>query len=617
MKKIALFLAMAVAALACTPEETVTPELKVLTEASELVAPQAESQVYIDFETNVAWTATIEANDWSVLSPNPATGEAGTHKLTVTCLANGTNDSRTVKVTITAQDKVEEVVITQAQKDALTVGEKTFTVPAEGGNVEFTVAHNVEFTATTEADWLTRVETKAMEETKVVFEAAENTGVERTATIVVSDGTLSENITVTQAAWVPQFEVSPAEDQWLPLEGGSVEFTVAANIEYTVELDENEWLTMTEADGVYTFTATANADFTYRSVAVYVTPTDEAYVEYAKTIYMFQNGRVSKLWGKTVADFEGYDASLPARLAAYGDKILFANTTKVYVLDPSTGEIESTINMPEGVLAHSVLVDDAGNFMIAANAGVSTETKLYLVPDPTNPQLETVEEILSYHSGNYYANETGNFRVKGNVKDDAVITAVASTGAADCSGGAILMWEVVDGVCGDWKWTPAPFTDWTTDGICCLAVGNTISDGLFYIGYGGDYNLQYTANPVFTEASEWVVSYVTGSAWMENYNCISTAEWKGDKYAAIVMGCHFAYDAADAVLLNVNDPAAAQFVYKHQGDGDVAWDWAAGVNPSWTGLGTFSDVLLVPTEDALLMLYADTNYGAIACISIK
>jgi len=614
MKKIALFLAMAVAALACTPEETVTPELKVLTEASELVAPQAESQVYIDFETNVAWTATIEANDWSVLSPNPATGEAGTHKLTVTCLANGTNDSRTVKVTITAQDKVEEVVITQAQKDALTVGEKTFTVPAEGGNVEFTVAHNVEFTATTEADWLTRAETKAMEETKVVFVAAENTGVERTATIVVSDGTLSENITVTQAAWVPQFEVSPAEDQWLPLEGGSVEFTVAANIEYTVELDENEWLTMTEADGVYTFTATANADFTYRSVAVYVTPADEAYVEYAKTINMFQNGRVSKLWGKTVADFEGYDASLPARLAAYGDKILFANTTKVYVLDPATGAVESTINMPEGVLAHNVLVDDAGNFMIAADAAYGATTTLYLVPDPTNP---VPEELLSFNTNNYYCTEVGNFRVKGNVNDDAVVTLTVADGGS----GAVIFWEIVDGVFTEvptdwgprnWDYVVGPYSGWAAATTCAAPVGTSLADGLFFIGYSGDYNLKYKAN-----GADWVTTYVTGSSWMENYNCISTAEWKGDKYAAIVMGCHFAYDAADAVLLNVNDPAAAQFVYKHQGDGDVAWDWEAGVNPSWTGLGTFSDVLLVPTEDALLMLYADTNYGAIACISIK
>ena len=104
---------------------------------------------------------------------------------------------------------------------------------------------------------------------------------------------------------------------------------------------------------------------------------------------------------------------------------------------------------------------------------------------------------------------------------------------------------------------------------------------------------------------------------MENYNCIATAEWNGNKYAAIVAGCHFNYDATDVILLNVNNPAAAEYVYTHHGDGDVAWDWAAGVNPSWTGAGTYSDALLIPAGDTLLVLYVDSNYGALACVAIN
>lgn len=612
MKKIALFLAMAVAALACTPEETVTPELKVLTEASELVAPQAESQVYIDFETNVAWTATIEANDWSVLSPNPATGEAGSHKLIVICLANDTNDSRTVKVTITAQDKVAEVVITQAQKNALTVGEKTFTVPAEGGNVEFTVSHNVEFTATTEAEWLTRVESKAMEDTKVVFKAAANTGVERTATIVVSDGTLSENITVTQDAWVPQFEVSPAEDQWIAIAGGDVTITVNANVEYAVTVTENDWITMTEEDGVYTLTAGANPSFDNRSVVVTVTPADEAYAEFAKTVNVFQKGRAAKLWAKHPAeDYEGYDATQQVKLAKYGEYLLLANTTKVYVLNPLDGSVVTTINVPAGMTAQNVLVDDAGNVLFGADAldGAGTVT-LYYVADPFNPQPE---ELISWNAGNYYCTGAGNIRVKGNVKDDAIITAVVTAGA----GGACLVWEVVDGVIGDWKWTNPPYTNGNVQSLCFAPIGTTMADGFFYIGYGGDYNLHYTNNYSAGGGTEWAASYVTGSSWMENYNCIATAEWNGNKYAAIVAGCHFDYDATDVILLNVNNPAAAEFVYKHAGDGDVAWDWTAGVNPSWTGAGTYSDVVLMPVGETMLMVYVDSNYGAMACIAIN
>jgi hypothetical protein len=169
-------------------------------------------------------------------------------------------------------------------------------------------------------------------------------------------------------------------------------------------------------------------------------------------------------------------------------------------------------------------------------------------------------------------------------------------------------------VCGDWCWTSVPYQGSTVASACVAPAGDKIEDGLFYIGYGGDYNLYYAASPVIGGNSEWAVSYVTGSSWMENYNCISTAEWKGNKYAAIVAGCHFDYDDPDALLLNVNNPAAAELVYTYQGAYDVRDEnWASAY---WTGLGTHSDVLLIPTEEALLMAYVDSNAGAMSCVAI-
>lgn len=102
---------------------------------------------------------------------------------------------------------------------------------------------------------------------------------------------------------------------------------------------------------------------------------------------------------------------------------------------------------------------------------------------------------------------------------------------------------------------------------------------------------------------------------MENYNCLSVAEWNGHDYAAVLMGCHFDYDNADMILLNVDDPAAATLVYTYIGDYDVerSEEWA---NLWWTGMGTFSDILLVPADDALLMIGADSNYGTITCVAI-
>ena len=610
MKRIALMLAIAAAAIACNPEEQITPEVTVNSDAAALVIEQEGGDVLIDFDANVEWTAAFkEAADWCTLSP--ANGAAGPNKVKVIAVENETNDNRTVTVVITAQTAVKEVVVTQLQKDALVIsGEKTFAVPAEGGEVKFAVNHNLAIDVTTDADWLTQ--TKAMQTSEITFAVAANTGAERTAEIVVKAGALKQTLTVTQAAWVPKFDVEPAADQWIAVGGGSVSVTVDANVEYTVTVGENDWLTVTNDGGVYTFTAGANAAFDYRAIDVTIAPVDETFAESAVAFYVFQSGRANKLWAVHPAeDYDGYDATQQTKLAKYGDFLLLANTTKVYVLNPLDGTVVATIDVPAGMAAQNVLVDDAGNVLFGADAlDGAGDVTLYYVADPFNP---VPEQLLSWNAGNYYCSGAGNIRVKGNVKDDAVITAVVTDGA----GGACLAWEVVDGVVGDWKWTNPPYTNWNVPSLCFAPVGATMADGFFYIGYGGDYNLQYTDTFVAGGGTSWAPTYVTGSTWMENYNCIATAEWNGNKYAAIVAGCHFNYDATDVVLLNVNNPAAAEHVYTHHGDGDVAWDWTAGVNPSWTGAGTFSDVVLIPAGDTLLMVYVDTNYGAMACVAIN
>lgn len=614
MKRIALFIAIAIAAIACKPEEQIVPEVTVHTDEATLVIPTEGGDVQIAFDANVEWTASLKeatAADWCTITPS--SGAAGSTSLKVIALENTTNDNRVVTVVITAQTAKKEVKVTQLQKDALVLsGEKTFEVAADGGQVKFAVNHNIAVEAKADADWLVQAATRAMQTSEFTFDVAANTGAARTAKITVTAGDLKEELTVNQAAWAPVFEVAPAEDQWIAVEGGSVSITVDANVEYTVTTDENDWLTVTNEGGVYTFTAAANEGFDYRSTGVYVTPKDEAYVESAKAFYVFQNGRAAKLWAKHPAeDYEGYDASQRVKLAKYGEYILLANTTKIYVLEPADGSVVNTIDVPAGMAAHNVLVDDAGNVLFGADAlDGAGDVTLYYVADPFNP---APEQLISWNAGNYYCVGAGNIRVKGNVKDDAVITAVVTDGA----GGACIAWEVVDGVISDWKWTNPPYTNWNVPSLCFAPIGSSMSDGFFYIGYGGDYNLYYTDSFVAGGGTPWAVSYVTGSSWMENYNCIATAEWNGNKYAAVVAGCHFNYDAADVFLLNVNNPAAAEHVYTHHGDGDADWDWTAGVNPNWTGLGTYSDVLLVPTADALLMVYVDSNYGAMACVAIK
>ena len=199
MKKIALFLAIAAAALACKPEETVTPEVKVLSDAADLVIAQDGSEpVYIDFEANVDWTAEFKdasAADWCTITPKE--GKAGEGKVRILAGENSTNDNRVAVVVIKAQSAQQEVTVTQLQKNALVAGATALEVAAEGGEVKVTLSHNVDYEVEIEGEWLTQATTKALTETELVFNAAANPALEeRVAKITITAGDLKQEVTV-------------------------------------------------------------------------------------------------------------------------------------------------------------------------------------------------------------------------------------------------------------------------------------------------------------------------------------------------------------------------------------------------------------------------------------
>ena len=511
-------------------------------------------------------------------------------------------------IAVIACEKTPEIV------PEINVTSTETTLPVAGTedlSFKVTFNTNVDWTASfkTPVDWCAVTPASGVAgDASVTVIATENKVEEtRTAVLVITAGTASKEIELTQeAVYVPRLSVSPAEGAFIPVAGGSATIEVTANLDYTVTVAENDWLTVAQDGNKVTFTAAENPDYAARVVGVTFATEVEGV---GATVNVTQEGHATKLWSKAVADIEGYDAAQKVRLAVYGDKLLVANTTKVFVLNPANGEVESTIALPEGVIAHNVIVDEGGNILVAADAGVNEDLVIYLIEDLANP---APVEFLKYNTGNYYGTDTGNIRVKGDIKKNAVITATVSAGA----GGAVIMWEVVGGECSTWYWTSVPYSGDLVAYACAAPAGTALTDGLFYIGYGGDYNLQYVKDIVKDGTSTWAPTYVTGSSWMENYNSIATAEWNGHKYAAVLASCHFNYDDADAILLNVDDPAAAEHVYTYAGTYDVARadDWA---NLNWTGSGTYSDVLLVPTEEAILMVYVDGNYGAMACVAVK
>ena len=77
--------------------------------------------------------------------------------------------------------------------------QESYAVEAAGGNVEFKVATNAAFEVKTGAEWITYVETKAVEEKTLTFAVAANEGEAREAAVEVASGDIVLSFTVAQA----------------------------------------------------------------------------------------------------------------------------------------------------------------------------------------------------------------------------------------------------------------------------------------------------------------------------------------------------------------------------------------------------------------------------------
>lgn len=595
MKKIFLFLAVAVAAIACKPEETVTPEVKVLSEASALVIAQEGGEALIDFDANVEWTAEFKdaANaTWCSLSPK--SGVAGANKVKVVAIENDGNNNREVVVVIKAQTAQAEVTVSQLQKDALVAGASTIEVAAEGGEVKLQLGHNVDFEVKVDADWLTYVPAKAYTETELVFNAAANTALEgRTAKITITAGALKQEVTVNQAAFVPTFEMD-ATELWLPVEGGSAELNITANFEYELTVDA-DWVTVAKDGGKYTFTAAANADFYYRAVEVVIT----GWSSEENKFYVFQGGRAEEKWINYTDQVYGWTlAADKTRFAVTGGVILAANGSNVIkVLDAATGTFVTDYTLPEGMNINMLTTDDAGNIVAGYEIPYGGSGNLYYMTS-----LESQPQLLGTLTNDVYSNGAGNLRVAGDVTKNATLVMYCALAQY------YFAYNIVDGVIDAERTTAAlPESDktvWNWGHCVVHPLGDNLSKGAVYTGYTSSYDVYHTPDmQTWTSVASGVFN---GN---DNPNSMDIAVVNGKTYLAIGVGTHFSYTQARVEVLDITNPAAVTRV--------GTWRLPES-SSSWAGAaGAWSDVAIVPTTgDSFDLYYFGANNQVIARIEV-
>lgn len=503
MKKIALFLSIVVAAIACEQAEPVTPPEFDFANPDVVIPYQGSEDegLKVEFKTNVDWTAELDqAYDWVTITPK--SGVAGDAVITVVATPN---------------------------KDAA----------------------------------------------------------ERTAVIKVTAGVSILTFDVVQEGY-PALTISPRELNF-DSTGGSQEVTVTANVEYVVTMTKNDWLTykFNAEKSAYTLTAAANDGYGPRSALVTLLNNVDGV---ADTLVVNQTGRVSVLWEKAFADYSEITPGNPLHLAYKDGMILLSTGAAVHALKADDGSYAQAVTLPDGFVVSSMTSDDAGNVVVAGDIAFGASGDVYAVTSLTET---TPVKVATLSHVDVWSNTAGNIRAGGDVTKNGVVTMVVDVSQywIGC--------DIVDGVAGATKFgalaNPDGGTLWSVQNGCVAPLGNKLEEGVLATFY--------TCPALYSNASgEWVAVGGTQFNGNDNNCAISEAVYGGTHYAAVAVGSHFDYTKARVCLF---DLTTNEMVYSYT------------VAGGHSEAGPTADVILVPTDDALYVYYADLNRGAIVCAQVK
>lgn len=240
--------------------------------ASHSVANTGET-VTSTVTSNTNWTVTKGSEDWFTMSPTSGNGNGS---ISFVVSANNTLEARSATVTVKAGSVTKEIVISQAASEAsLTVSPTNHSVANTGETVTSTVSSNTAWTVTKGSEsWFTIAPTSGNGNGEIKFTVAANTTLEaRSAKVTVKAGSVTKEITITQAALVASLAVNPTTHS-VTSAGNTVSSTITCNTAWTVTKGSESWFTMTpsngDGNGKVTFTVAANPTATARSAKVTV-----------------------------------------------------------------------------------------------------------------------------------------------------------------------------------------------------------------------------------------------------------------------------------------------------------------------------------------------------------
>lgn len=244
-----------------TPPPTSTSITIPETENIKPVLSSEGGEISISFNSSGEWTASIintRADSWCDVSPK--SGKAGDCRITIKVQRNDSYDERNATIQIKSGDIKKDIVVTQKQKDALSLTSSKVEIDADGGSFSIEVNTNMEFTYSIDEaakSWITHQGTKALSTKNLSFSVSPNEGIDkREGIITITAEGISEVFHVYQAGETPSILITQSE-YYIGCEGGQIVVEVKSNVSVSMSIPNDcDWVEEIETKSISTNTFT-------------------------------------------------------------------------------------------------------------------------------------------------------------------------------------------------------------------------------------------------------------------------------------------------------------------------------------------------------------------------
>jgi hypothetical protein len=437
---------------------------------------------------------------------------------------------------------------------------------------------------------------------------------EEVPTISVAGGKYNLNILTNMDVTIKKYDGAEEAFPWAPVTINqdeaahkiSLAFNVAANAGYDAR--------------------TAYVKFTLPEIQVPVlddegNPTGET-TDMVTRFYLAQEGHSKLEWQTLLGeDFNVADAAT-ASVALFDGKLLVCDGVAVHTVDPATGKFNGKLetgDLPVQCIAN----DDEGNLLFA-NLGVQDALYEVYAVKANDKSLANPVHLIHFVN-DAWSGSTGIDKVaaKGNVFGNGIVTAMY--GGVISYGGLsyTLYWSINGGKAAEsyynewnpvvnnpdkgWTLTTPEISDdlWVSNRAVFVAAGPTASDGFFYGGYDGLYNVNYY------NGTDWSVAIEGAGNWGGGPQAMHVTTWNGKKILAFMQMGYTWWDEGWGMpsylwIADVTDPANAivlsNAVYDNLEDQIIS----GGTENSSL------DVLPVVDGNDLVVYFVDSSQGHIA-----